>query len=384
MKFLETLNLKLEKLDKINRLRSLNVSENKDNGKVVQNGQTFINLSSNDYLNIASSDKLRDEFLNSCKLKEIPFGSTSSRLMTGNSKYYENVEKILSQLYKKEAIVFSSGYHLNSGIFQTLAEKGDVIFSDKLNHASIVDGVRLSRADYFRFPHLNYKKLEEMLKAKRGSYKNAFLVTESVFSMDGDLADLKTLVYLRDKYNLFLIVDEAHGFGVFGKKGCGVCESLKVKEKIDLIIGTFGKAAGGAGAFAICSNTLKQWIINKARTFIFTTALPPITLKWLEFSLQKLISFEKEREYLVGLGNSLREELKKEGFETYGNSQIVPIIAGTDGDAVKMAEKLKNNGFFALAVRPPTVPENTARVRISLTCAHSLEDILKIPKILKS
>jgi 8-amino-7-oxononanoate synthase len=384
MKLEEKMEKQLNRLEQISRLRSLDISKIQDSGEITQNGKTYLNLSSNDYLNIASSKKLRKEFLNSCNLEELSFGSTSSRLMSGNSIHYLNVENILKNLYKREALVFSSGYHLNSGIFQALASKDDIIFSDKLNHASIVDGIRLSRADFFRFPHLNYNKLEKMIETKRKNYKNAFLVTESVFSMDGDLANLQKLIHLKHKYNLFLIVDEAHGFGVFGEKGMGVCETQQLQNDIDLIIGTFGKATGSEGAFAICSNTLKKWLINKTRPFIYTTALPPITLKWLEFSLQKLISFEKERKHLKHLWISLREELKKYGFETFGNSQIVPIIAKKDKDALKMAEKLKSNGYFALAVRPPTVPENSARIRISLNCAHKTEKILKIPAILKS
>jgi len=384
MIFNDFLKGKLEKLQKINRFRTLTTVKTLDEGRIEVDGKEYINLSSNDYLNIASSIKLKDEFLTAVDIRELSFGSTSSRLMTGNSKYYDTLELMLANLYEKEAsLVFSSGYHLNSGLFQSLARKGDLIISDKLNHASIIDGIRLSPADYLRYPHCNYKKLEEILGKSKGKYKNVFVVVESVFSMDGDLADLKTLVKLKKKYNFILIVDEAHGFGVFGEKGQGLSNEESVESEIDIIIGTFGKAAGGMGAFLVCSKNIKEWLVNSARPFIFTTAIPPVQLKWLEFSVDKLINSEVARGKLLNNAKELRLKFVEFGMETGGNSQIVPVMAGKDKVAVEMAVKMRKNGFFVFPVRPPTVPEGKARLRISITSAHTLEDLLNIPKILK-
>lgn len=384
MKFEQSIDKKLNSLKEINRLRQLNSTDNCDFGEIMVDDKKFINLSSNDYLNIASSQSLREEFLSSIDLKKIAFGSTSSRLMTGSCKFYEKVENLLTHLYEKESsLVFSSGYHLNSGIFQSLADKGDVIYSDKLNHASIIDGIRLSNAEHFRFPHLNYLKLEEILSKNKDKYKNTFVVTESVFSMDGDLADLKKLVKLKKKYNFVLIVDEAHGFGVFGKCGKGLCEQLKLENDIDIVIGTFGKATGGMGAFLVCSKPIKNWLVNTARPFIFTTAIPPIQLAWLEFAIKKLITFEDERDQLLKNAETLRELLNENNIETFGDSQIIPIMAGSDKKAVQMAEKMRKNGFFVFPVRPPTVPEGKCRLRISLTTALKIETLKNIPKVLK-
>ena len=205
--------------------------------------------------------------------------------MTGTLPVYKELESLICELFQTEGtLLFNSGYHANVGVNSSLAQKGDVIFSDKLNHASIIDGMQLSQGKFFRYPHNDMEALEKLLKRERNNFRDAVIVSESVFSMDGDIADIEKLVELKNRYNCMLVLDEAHAFGVFGKKGLGVCETLGIIDQIDLIVGTFGKAIGSVGAFATGKKVLIDYLINKARSFIFSTSLPPVNIafsKWI-------------------------------------------------------------------------------------------------------
>ncbi len=350
------------------------------------NKNNAIDLSTNDYLSISADKSLLEDFLDSrssSTIKRFAQGGTSSRLLAGNNECYHELETKLAAWYKREsALVFSSGYHLNSGVIPALATRGDIIFSDKLNHASIVDGTILSRAEVVRYHHLDYAHLEEMLQKKRELGKNAFIISESVFSMDGDVADLRKLVELKTKYDAVLIVDEAHAAGVLGESGCGASELFGVIDQIDIIAGTFGKAFAGMGAYTISSNIINDYLINKARTLIFTTALPPITLNWLIFVLDRMDLFKERREKLLEISGYFREKLRFCQEKNVFNTHIIPFILGTNELALSAADSLQKENFIVSAVRPPTVPVGTSRLRFSLNSSVTYENIDKITEIL--
>ncbi|HOJ38317.1 MAG TPA: 8-amino-7-oxononanoate synthase [Ignavibacteriales bacterium] len=363
---------KINLLKNKNQLRTLKDVEYKQDQFIKIENKNYLNLSSNDYLGIGSNIHFQNEFfnyLNENKLNDAPIlTSSSSRLLTGNSKFYTELDNLITNTYQKEkCLVFNSGYHINIGLLSSLADKGDVIFSDKLNHASIIDGLKLSNADFYRYNHLNYEHLESLLQKHRNNYRNAIIVTESVFSMDGDIANLQKLVELKEKYNCLLYVDEAHAVGVFGEKGLGICEEMNVIDKIDIITGTFGKALASIGAFCVVNEILYQYIINTARSLIFTTALPPLNLLWTKFVFEKIVKMKKEREYLKNLSYTFKDKLKNLNLSTISQSQIIPIIIGDNEKTLNFAKIFQENDILLMAIRPPTVPEGTSRLRISLT-----------------
>lgn len=347
----------LEKLKSHSHFRDIKDFDGKNEKYIYYNGKKLLNLSSNNYLGFADNAKITEEFLNFAGSK-YTFGSASARLLTGTLPVYKELEELITAMFGKEkTLLFNSGYHANVGINSSIAGKGDVIFSDKLNHASIIDGMRLSEGKFFRYPHNNMKALEKLLIRERKNFNNAIIVSESVFSMDGDIANLQKLVELKEKYNCILILDEAHAFGVFGKKGLGVTEALGITDKVDLIVGTFGKAIGSMGAFATGSRTLIEYLTNKARSFIFSTALPPINIAFSKWIIEnKLPNTYEKRMNMLSIG-------KKAGSD----SHIIPVIIGGNKETVDICDILFHNGFFTLPIRPPTVPEGTSRLRLSLT-----------------
>jgi 8-amino-7-oxononanoate synthase len=342
-------------------------------------GRKLLNLSSNDYLGIGADRDLLASWLEGLAAvgPEAPaFTSTSSRLLTGNHPLYVELENVIALEYGREAaLVFNSGYHANTGILPALSSRHDLILCDRLNHASIIDGIRIAEAGYQRYRHADLDHLEELLEAAAGRYRQVFIVTESVFSMDGDLADLRRLVGLKKRYGAFLIVDEAHGAGVYGEKGLGLCESFGLLGDVDIIIGTFGKAFASAGAYAVMRGIFREYLVNTMRTLIFTTALPPVTVGWSLETFRKQLGMQAARQHLLGLSSKLRDGLRSAGFEVPGGSQIVPVVLGEDRNAVSMAAALREDGFHVLPVRPPTVPENSARLRFSLRADLLAEDV---------
>lgn len=344
----------------------------KDEKYIYYKGKKLLNLSSNNYLNFADNRAITAEFLDFAK-NEYSFGSASSRLLTGTLPVYNELENLLSGKYKKEAcLLYNSGYHANVGISSALNQKGDVIFSDKLNHASIIDGMQLSQGKFFRYPHNNMTALENLLIRERSNYKNAFIVTESVFSMDGNIADLKKIVELKKKYDCGLIIDEAHAFGVFGENGLGVAEQLGIIDDVDLLVGTFGKAAGSMGAFAAGSGILIDFLINKSRSFIFSTALPPVNIAFSKWIIEnKFPEVKEKRKRMLELA------------KTFGSqSHIIPVIIGENKDTVDLCEILFHNGYFTLPIRPPTVPAGTSRIRISLTVEIKEEELQTLRRLI--
>lgn len=355
----------LDELRQHSHFRDLKNFEKKDEKYIYFKGKKLLNLSSNNYLNFADNKKITREFLDFAG-DEYSFGSASARLLTGTLPVYKELEDLLSSLYKKDAtLLYNSGYHANVGISSALNQKGDVIFSDKLNHASIIDGMRLSDGKFFRFPHNNMEALEKLLERERKNYKNAFIITESVFSMDGDIEDLKKIVELKKKYNCIMIIDEAHAFGVFGEKGLGVAEELGIIDDVDLIVGTFGKAVGSMGAFVTASKTMIDFLINKSRSFIFSTALPPINIAFTKWIIETQFPKTKARR------KNMLSIAKKMGSD----SHIIPVVIGENKDTVDLCEVLFHNGYFTLPIRPPTVPVGTSRLRLSLTADIKEEEL---------
>lgn len=355
----------LEELKSHSHFRNLKNFEKKDEKYIYYKGKKLLNLSSNNYLNIADNQAITQEFLDNVG-NRYSFGSASARLLTGTLPVYQELEDLLSSLYGKEsALLYNSGYHANVGISSALNQKGDVVFSDKLNHASIIDGMRLSEGKFFRFPHNDMHALEKLLERERKNFNNAFIITESVFSMDGDIEDLKKIVELKKKYNCIMIIDEAHAFGVFGENGLGVAEELGIIDDVDLLVGTFGKAIGSMGAFVTGSKTMIDFLINKSRSFIFSTALPPINIAFSKWIIETQISkTAQKRKNMLNLA-------KKFGSQ----SHIIPVVIGENKDTVDLCEVLFHNGYFTLPIRPPTVPVGTSRLRLSLTADIREEEL---------
>jgi len=352
----------IEKLKDKDNFRQIRNIDYKHGKYLHSSGKDMINFSSNDYLNLSTNSRLKDEFIS--KYKEHPefiFSSASSRLLTGTSNIYKRLENNLAKLFNKEAVLlFNTGYQCNLGTVSALARHDCVIFSDKLNHASIIAGMKLSGAEFYRYRHLDYENLEDLLKKHRNEKKNALIISESVFSMDGDISDINRLIELKKQYNCLLMIDEAHAFGVFGKNLAGIFEGI---SDIDIITAALGKSFGSMGAFCAASETIIDYLINKADSFIFSTALPSVNVMWSNFLIEERFDFVKKQ----------AEKLNKlivqaaDYAQTGGKTQIIPLILGDNEKTVKTAEYLQSRGFYALPVRPPAVPQGASRIRISLT-----------------
>lgn len=365
---------KLESIREAGNYRILRDIEH--NGFLIHaDGREMLNLSSNDYLGLSTNPRLIEEFRSETDVMALSYSAASSRLLSGNHQYYPLLENDLAGLYEKEAaLVFNSGYHANIGILPALSGKRDLIIADKLVHASIIDGLRLSDAQMVRYRHLDYEHLQSILTQHREEYENVFIVTESVFSMDGDVADLQQLCEIKKEFDAFLYVDEAHAIGVRGTNGLGCCEEQACIEDIDFIVGTFGKAFASMGAFVVCEELFRDYLVNTQRSLIFTTALPPVNVAWTRFILNRMPDFYDLRIKLADVSERLRDVLNRKGFETKGDSHIVPMICGSNENSMEMAGMLQDNGFFALPVRYPTVPKNEARIRFSLNASIPMED----------
>lgn len=336
--------------------------------------EELIDLSSNDYMSIASNRSFFEEFYNQCDKNDIYMSSSASRLLSQKQKDYDALECLLKDLYKKEILLFNSGYHANTGTISAIAAGNTLIVADKLVHASIIDGITLSRRDFLRFRHNDITHLRTILSKKASEYDRIIVVAESIYSMDGDICDLNSLVALKEEYpNVILYVDEAHGFGVRGKYGLGIAEESGLISQIDIIIGTFGKAAASTGAFTATSATLKKFLTNKARSFIFSTALPPVSCLWTKFVVEKLTGMDKERKQLLDTSEYLNEKFSAYNGNIRSHSQIVPLITGSSNKAVALSKELLKRGYIALPIRKPTVPEGTERIRFGLNAKFRKE-----------
>jgi len=362
----------LEQLQDKGRLREL---------RPIKNGQYRLNLSSNDYLGIGANQELQQEFYDgrSQSSTDYELAASSSRLLTGDSRLAHDLEEKLAIAYQSEAALFyNSGYHANIGVLPALFGKNDLILSDKLNHASIHDGFRLSRARCKRYNHADYEQLRALLIKYRKQYDQVVIVSESVFSMDGDVADIAKLADLKSEFDTMLYIDEAHGVGLYGETGLGKVEAAGQLANVDFLIGTFGKAWASVGAFVCCSRVMRNYLINHSRSLIFTTGLPPITLNWNRFVFEKSLTMNEERNHLQFLSRKLRAALSDIGVEPENSSNIIPIPKGDDQKALLQANEMQKQGYLILPIRPPAVPEGTARFRLSLCANMQWQDLQKL------
>ncbi|MCX5711098.1 MAG: 8-amino-7-oxononanoate synthase [Candidatus Omnitrophica bacterium] len=359
--------------------RILHPATSRVSGKIAIDGREYIDLSSNDYLGLSNHPKIIQAQKQA--LDEFGTSGVASRILSGDSNLHHVLEEKIASFKNKEAgLVLNSGYQANVSIIPALAGKGSAVFSDRLNHASIIDGIMLSQSALFRFRHNDTAHLEELLKKERARFKDALIITESVFSMDGDKASLKELVALKKQYDCKIFVDEAHATGIFGKNGSGVAEESGLSQDIDLIMGTFGKALAGFGAYIATSQRLKEYLINSCRGFIYSTALPPAVIAGNIAALDLIKEEPERRRGLLKLSGHFRNALRDLGFDTRGESQIVPLITKDVTKAVIFSEKLREKGYWVLPIRPPTVPKNAPRLRFSLSYAHSEETLTRLIK----
>lgn len=328
------------------------------------NARRLADFSSNDYLGLAADEDLRREFLESHDVSNLWMTASASRLLAGNQGPFARLENLLGDLYGAPALLFNSGYHANTGLIQALADSRTLIVADRLVHASIIDGIRLSGAPFERFRHNDTAHLARILSAKASAYDNILIIVESVYSMDGDSAPLMEIAALKaDTPGAMLYVDEAHAVGVHGPGGLGLCAADGLLPDVDILVGTMGKALASSGAFAILRGNLREFMVNRARSLIFSTALPPACAEWSMLTLRKAIAADDLRRRLAELAGMLSKSLGGEP------SHIMPLIVGDPLRAVAMSERLADAGFKVLPIRTPTVPPGTERLRFSLSAS---------------
>lgn len=350
-----------------------------------ENESHCVDLTSNDYLGMASNTDMQERFLSSVDFGRMQFTSSASRLLSHSQQPYRELEETLADAYGcgKQALLFNSGYHANTGMISAFASTKAYILADKLVHASIIDGIKLSGLPFARFRHNDYAHLDRLAaKAYNEGYR-LIIIAESVYSMDGDCADTDTLTGIKKRYpGSVLYIDEAHGVGVEGPAGLGLCKASTYFEDVDIIIGTLGKALASSGAFAITSPMLRTYMINKSRSLIFSTAIAPINVLWSRFTFLKSLGMDTERQKLKKLGQALADELKTVGASSH-TGHIQPLITGNPLRAVELSGKLREEGFDVLPIRTPTVPPGTDRLRFSLSAALNLEDINRLGNALR-
>jgi 8-amino-7-oxononanoate synthase len=338
-----------------------------------------VNFCSSDYLGIAEHPALHQAVALAVQ-NASRVGGTASRLLAGQAEEWRALEEEFAKFACTEsALFFTSGYAANVGLLAALIGPDDVVYSDELNHASLIDGMRLSGARKVIYPHLNLNALEDSLRQDSGAPWRRVIVTESVFSMDGDIAPLRDIAVLAEKYGAAIIVDEAHATGVHGEAGRGLAAQAQILPHVLATVHTCGKALGSAGAFVCGAAVLKEHLINHARTFIFSTALPPYFAEQVGAAVKLAAQMDTERQLLLKRAASFIRALRKEGFDTVGSaSQIVPVVLGENEDALSAAAHLQREGFAVRAIRPPTVPVGRSRLRLSLTTKIVEEDLRRL------
>lgn len=338
-----------------------------------------IDFSSNDYLGLSHDPRMKQAILEGVSAAS-RIASTGSRLLSGHDEAWTLVEQEFAQWVGSEAaLYFNSGYAANTGLLSALLGPDDIVFSDSANHASLIDGIRLAKCRRVIFPHLDLDFLEQEFRRHASISGVRVIVVESIFSMEGDRAPLADLVALGARYGAELIVDEAHAVGVCGPNGSGCVAEAGLTTRVLATVHTCGKALAAAGAFVCGTDNLRRFLINRARSFIFSTALPPYFAAQVSEGMRLARKAEQERALLVQLSSFLRHELRARGFDVAASdSQIVPVVLGSNGDAVHFAERLRSRGFGARAIRPPTVPAGSARIRLSLTAKHSREMLAEL------
>ena len=362
--------------------REMLVVESAVGARVMVNGHEKVVFCSNNYLGLANHEKVIEAVKKG--VEEWGVGAGGSRLICGNTAIHERLEGRLAELLGKEAsLIFPSGYAANGAILACLAGKGDLVVLDKLVHASLIDGARASGAKVRTWQHGQVGKLRRLLE--KGGYKKVLVVSDSLFSMDGDFADLAELVEVKNEFGALLMVDEAHAFGCVGPDGAGVAAEQGVLGEVDVFVGTFSKALGSSGGFVVCSAAVRDYLVNKARGFIFTTALPVVNCLAAEAALEVAVEDEARRERLMRNGEYLRAKLAGMGLNIGDSmSYIVPVMVGDAERAVRVSEQLYEAGLWVPAIRPPTVGRGGSRLRISVMSEHGREDMDRLCEELKN
>lgn len=378
IKFIED---RLIEREKTFRLRELRVVLS--NGiELAVNGKRLINFSSNDYLGLAENPLLKERA--KLYIDQYGVGSCSSRLVSGNHPYHEAIEaKIAKLVGTQSALLFCSGYQANSTVIPALADPHALIIADKHIHQSLVAGALASRAKFLRYRHNDLDHLKTLLsKTAHSTYSRRWIVTESIFSMDGDQSDLDALITLARSYGAFLYVDDAHAFGVMGNKGMGLCAG---KQGIDVIMSAFGKAGGAAGAFIACSQQMRQYLIQFCGGLIYSTAPSPPLVGAMDAALDLIPLLDKERFRLHENAARLRTAMRQMGFEIgTSTAHIIPWIVGSEQEVLELSKKLEQNGFFVIAIRPPTVGVNRCCLRFSLSALHTQEHLDCLIELLRT
>ncbi len=366
----------LEGLRKQGLFRTMRLIGGEQSSRVMLDGRETLLLCSNNYLGLADHPVLKEAAIKA--VQRYGTGSGASRLVSGNMELHEELEaRVAAFKGTAAALIFNSGYAANTGIISAIAGRGDVIFSDRLNHASIVDGALLSRARFVRYPHNDIAALRRLMH-ETDCHGFRLIVTDGVFSMDGDLARLVELVALKKEFSALLMVDDAHGTGVLGESGRGSAEHFHVMEEIDIQMGTFGKALGSFGAYAAASREIIEFLINRARSFIFSTSLPPAVLAASLAALDLSESAEgtRLRARLSANAALFRNLLQETGFSTMGSeAQIVPLFVGEAGPAMEFSRQLLGEGIYVQGIRPPTVPAGSCRLRCTVMATHATDEL---------
>ena len=355
--------------------------------------KTLLNLASNDYLALSQHPKIKQSAIDAINTHGV--GSGASKLVSGHSELHAQTEsKIAKFKHAQAALLFPSGYTANLAAITTLANKNDLICQDKLNHASLIDGAKSSQATVRTYPHNTTQKLEKLLSSHANNFdtqnNNRFIITDTIFSMDGDAPDLTALTILADKYDAILIIDEAHATGILGPNGSGLAEHLNLQDKIDLTITTASKALGSLGGMITADQTTIDYLTNSARQLIYTTSIPPSQVAAISSAIDIIHEEPHRREYLLKISKQTKEMIQSQGYQTAPTSPhipatpIIPIIFETAAQALKLSDYLYQNNIFAPAIRPPTVAPNASRVRITLRSDITSEDLDSLTNALKN
>jgi 8-amino-7-oxononanoate synthase len=371
---------RLAELESSGLRRSLREVEGPQGHEVMLDGRPVLMLCSNNYLGLADHPRLRRAAADAAL--SLGTSAGASRLISGSMSIHAELESRLAEFKGTEAaLLFGSGYLANTGTIAALAQRGEVVFSDELNHASIIDGCRLAGAETFIYRHADTEHLEWGLRGAAG--RAALIATDGVFSMDGDIAPLPELAKLARRHRCRLLVDEAHATGCIGPGGRGSVAAAGLSGEVDVIVGTLGKALGGYGAYVCGSAEMVDFLVNSARPFIFSTAPPPPAVAAARAALELLVESSKRVERLQANAAVLREGLRSEGLEPIGSdTQIVPLVIGEADDAMALCERLLAEGLFAQAIRPPTVPPGTCRLRLTTMATHRIADLQRAARLI--
>ena len=364
-----------ERLDEIRErglYRKLRLISGPQGPRVLLDGRPVLLLCSNNYLGLADHPRVREAAADAAMRYGV--GAGASRLVSGNMTIHRRLEEQLAEFKGTPAcVLFGSGYLANTGVVSALAREGDVVFSDALNHASLVDGCRLARAETFVYGHCDLEHLEWGLQEADG--RGSLIVTDGVFSMDGDIAPLPEIVELAQRYDARVMVDDAHGIGALGPEGRGAVADAGVEDEVDVVVGTLGKSLGSYGAYVCCDRTMAKYLVNTARSLIFSTALPPPAVAGAMAALDLLLEQPQRALKLQRNARLLADSLDELGIRTGSETQILPVVIGSASAAVQASERLLERGIFAQAIRPPTVPDGTSRLRLAVMASHSASEL---------